>query len=100
MHTVFRCRAKSLRRSRSLLAVDRRQKKRVKELVIIAGRHCGKDSIASVLATFTAAVERNYAGRLPPGELAHIYCIAADRDQAAIVHGMIRAFFADIPDLA
>ncbi len=74
-------------------------KKRVRELIVIAGRRAGKDSIASLLAANAAAIEENYVGRLRPGEQAHIYCIAADRQQAQIVQGYTRAFFHDIPDL-
>jgi hypothetical protein len=74
-------------------------KKRVSELVVISGRRCGKDSVASLLAVFAASIEQNHIGRLRPGEKAFVYCIAADRDQARVVKDYIGAYFAKIDDL-
>jgi hypothetical protein len=73
--------------------------KRVRELIVTAGRRAGKDSIASLLATFAATVEQGHVGRLRPGEMAVVQCLAVDRDQARIVLSYIKAFFDAIPDL-
>ena len=74
-------------------------RQRVKQLFVIAGRRCGKDSIASLLAANAAAVEQAHIGRLRPGEMAHVVCIACDRDQAKIVSGYARSYFREIGDL-
>jgi hypothetical protein len=74
-------------------------KHRVRELFAIGGRRSGKDSIASLLATFAATIEQHHVGRLRPGEQAVVQCLAVDRDQARIVLSYIKAFF-EIPDLA
>lgn len=74
-------------------------KHRVRELWIVAGRRAGKDSIASLLATYAATIEQAHFGRLRPGEQASIQCVAVDRDQSRIVLGYTKAFFRDIPDL-
>jgi hypothetical protein len=68
---------------------------RVREAWIIAGRRCGKDSIASLIAAHAAAFF-DPADRLRPGERAVVLCLAVDRDQAKIVHRYIRAYFRDI----
>jgi hypothetical protein len=73
--------------------------RRVRELWVCAGRRAGKDSIASLVATFAAAIEQAHLGRLRPGELAVVQCLAVDRDQARIVLSYIKAFFDAIPDL-
>jgi hypothetical protein len=73
--------------------------RRVRELWVCAGRRAGKDSVASLLATYAAAIEQAHVGRLRPGEQATVCCIAVDRDQSRIVTDYIRAFFS-IPDLA
>jgi hypothetical protein len=73
--------------------------KRVRELWIAAGRRAGKDSIASLLATFAATIEEAHVGRLRPGELATVQCLACDREQAGIVFAYIKAFFEEIPEL-
>jgi len=74
--------------------------KRVRELFVVGGRRGGKDSIASLLAVFAAAIEEGHVGKLRPGEQAMVQCLACDRDQSKIVLGYIRAFFEAIPDLA
>jgi hypothetical protein len=73
--------------------------KRVRELWVAAGRRAGKDSIASLVATFAATIEQAHLGHLRPGELAVVQCLAVDRDQARIVLSYIKAFFDAIPDL-
>jgi hypothetical protein len=65
---------------------------RVREMWIIAGRRAGKDSIASLIAAWFAAL-CNYEGLLRPGEAASIMCLANDRIQAKIVLNYTRAFF-------
>jgi hypothetical protein len=73
-------------------------KKRVKELWIIVGRRGGKDSIASVIAGYTAASFVD-SGSLRPGERALVVCLAVDRDQAKIILNYTRSYFTDIADL-
>jgi hypothetical protein len=70
--------------------------RRVKELWIVAGRRAGKDSVASLIGAFTAALF-DEMHRLRPGERPLVACYAVDREQAAIVLGYMRAMFADIP---
>ena len=74
--------------------------KRVRELWVCAGRRAGKDSVASLLATYAATIEEAHVGRLRPGELATVQCLACDREQAQIVLGYIKAFFEEIRDLS
>jgi len=74
--------------------------KRVRELFVVGGRRGGKDSIASLLAVFAAAIEEGHVGKLRPGEQAIVQCLACDRDQSKIVLGDIRSFFEAIPELA
>src|SRR5712675_2863079 len=52
--------------------------KKVKELWIIAGRRAGKDSIASEIAAYVAAMFED-TGQLRPGERALVLCLAVDR---------------------
>jgi hypothetical protein len=66
------------------------------EVVIVAGRGAGKDSIASLTATVTAV---NFKGKLRPGERAVVMCLACDRDQAGIVFSYIRGYFEAVPAL-
>ncbi len=58
-----------------------------------------EDSIASLLATFATTIEQGHLGKLRPGEVAVVQCLAVDRDQARIVLSYIKAFFDAIPDL-
>ena len=69
-------------------------KKRVRELWVIGGRRGGKDSIASLIATWFAI--NNYDGLLRPGEQATVMCLAVDRLQARIVLKYIKAYFEQI----
>jgi hypothetical protein len=50
--------------------------KPVFEVVVIAGRGAGKDSIASLIATVTAANFNPVKARLRPGERAVVMCLA------------------------
>jgi hypothetical protein len=70
-------------------------RRRVRELIVIAGRRSGKDSIASALATAAAVVD--YSDQLRPGERASILCLAVNREQARIVNRYIRGYFNRIP---
>ncbi len=74
-------------------------KQRVRELWIVAGRRAGKDSIASLLAVYAAAIEEAHVGRLRPGEKAVVQCLACDREQAGIVLGYVKALFEEVLDL-
>lgn len=69
---------------------------RVRECWIIAGRRAGKDSAASLLAAYTAALI-DHRPLLRPGERASILCLAVDRAQARIVFGYTKAYFENIP---
>jgi hypothetical protein len=72
--------------------------RRVKELWIIVGRRGGKDSVASLIISYIAALfsTRN---RLRSGEIALCLALACDRDQAKIVLGYTKSYFQDIPTL-
>jgi hypothetical protein len=74
-------------------------KTRVKELWICAGRRSGKNSIASMLAAWSAGVEEAHLGRLRPGEMASVLCLACDRDQATIVKSYAQSYFTAIDSL-
>jgi hypothetical protein len=68
---------------------------RVRELIVIAGRRSGKDSIASAIAT-TAAIA-DYGPHLRPGERASVICMAVDREQAKIVQRYTAGYFREVP---
>jgi hypothetical protein len=70
----------------------------VKELVAACARRTGKDSVASAIATRTAATF-DQQDRLRPGERAQIFCLACDREQADIILGYIKSYFERIPAL-
>jgi hypothetical protein len=67
----------------------------VRELWVIAGRRCGKDSIASLIATHVASFFEP-AGRLRPGERAAVLCLAVDRQQSQIVLRYVKSYFNSI----
>jgi hypothetical protein len=70
----------------------------VRELWCVVGRGGGKDSVASLIAAHAGALfDQQY--RLRRGERALVMCLACDRDQARIVLGYTRSYFADIPPL-
>jgi hypothetical protein len=71
----------------------------VRELWVIAGRRSGKDSIASLIAAYTASLFDGH-DRLRPGERPLVLCLACDREQSQIVLGYVRSYFADVPMLA
>ncbi len=68
--------------------------KPVRELWAIVGRGGGKDSVASVVAAYTAALFSPKC--LRPGERALVACLACDRDQAGIVLNYVKPFFENI----
>jgi hypothetical protein len=72
---------------------------RVREAWFIIGRRGGKDSIASLIAGYTAALFQPDPGRLRRGERALVSCLACDREQAKIVLNYTRAYFADTASL-
>jgi hypothetical protein len=53
------------------------------------GRRSGKDSAASIIATFMAMTFKPQEAKLRPGERATVACLACDRDQANIVRKYI-----------
>jgi hypothetical protein len=71
----------------------------VRELWAIVGRRGGKDSVASAIAAFAAAMF-NQQNKLRPGERAIVMCLAVDREQARVILNYIRSYFTDIPLLA
>ena len=56
----------------------------VREFWAIVGRRGGKDSVASAVAAFAAAMF-NQQHRLRPGERGLVMCLAVDRDQAKVI---------------
>jgi hypothetical protein len=73
-------------------------KKAVRERIWIAGRGAGKDSIESLDTTFSA-VTFDRQDKLRPGERAVVMCLAVDREQAQIILGYVKGYFAKIPAL-
>jgi hypothetical protein len=73
-------------------------RKPVRECWFVIGRRGGKDSIASLIGTYTAAFF-DPRGKLRRGERAGVLCLAVDREQAGIVLGYIKSYFAEIPYL-
>jgi hypothetical protein len=69
--------------------------KRVKELIVIAGRRSGKDSVASAIAAYSAITFRP-AGRVRPGERPRVILIGADRAQARSQLALIKGYFSEI----
>jgi hypothetical protein len=80
---------------------------RVRELWVVGGRRGGKDSVASLIIAHAASLfdgkRRQIAGISLPalrrGERATIFCFGRDRDQARLVLGYVRDYFASIPEL-
>jgi hypothetical protein len=73
-------------------------RKRVRELWCIIGRGGGKDSVASLIAAYAAALFEP-GRKLRPGETALVQCLACDREQSRIVLDYTRSYFAEIPPL-
>ena len=66
------------------------------EVWLIVGRRGGKDSVASLLGAYIAAMFTNDSKLLRPGERGAVMCLACDRDQARIVLNYTRSYFTDI----
>jgi hypothetical protein len=73
--------------------------KQVRELWVIAGRRCGKDSIASALACHAAALF-DQGDKLRGGERPLVALLACSRDQSGVCLGYIKSYFTDIPMLS
>lgn len=69
----------------------------VKELWCIVGRRGGKDSVASLIATYLSRFADTQRLRL--GEEGITACLATDRDQAEIVWKYCRGYFEAKPEL-
>lgn len=87
--------AAELARFRSVAGDRDPPRHRVRELIVVAGRRSGKDSIASAIAT-TASIA-DYSAALRPGERASVLCLAVDREQAKIVNRYIKGYFDTVP---
>jgi hypothetical protein len=73
-------------------------KRRVRQLLICAGRRAGKDSIASAICAYAAAFTNYHdEGLLRPGEAATVLCLAVDKAQASIIQKYTQAYFERIP---
>jgi hypothetical protein len=73
-------------------------KSRVREMWIAVGRRGGKDSVASLIAAYSAALFSE-SDRLRPGERALVMCLAVDRDQAKVILNYTRSYFSDLEPL-
>src|SRR5262245_54668941 len=67
----------------------------VRELWVIAGRRCGKDSVASLIAAHVASFFEP-TGKLRPGERAQVACLATSREQSTIVLRYLKSYFNSI----
>jgi hypothetical protein len=73
-------------------------KKRVRQLVVVAGRRAGKDSIASAICAYAAGFTDYHAeGLLRPGEAASVMCLAVDKQQASIIQKYTAGYFQRVP---
>lgn len=70
-----------------------------REAWCIVGRRGGKSRIAALVAVVLACL-RDYRDVLAPGERGVVMVIAADRKQARVVFGYIKALLAAVPTLA
>jgi hypothetical protein len=70
----------------------------VREFWAIVGRRGGKDSLASAVAAFAAAMF-NQQHKLRPGERGCVLCLGVDREQSSLILNYIRSLFTDIPML-
>jgi hypothetical protein len=71
---------------------------RVRQLVIVAGRRAGKDSIASAICAYAAGfTDYRAEGLLRPGEAASVMCLAVDKQQASIIQKYTAAYFDKVP---
>src|SRR5262249_57203549 len=72
-------------------------RKPVRECWFVIGRRGGKDSVASLMGTYTAAFF-DPRGKVRRGERASVLCLAVDREQAGIVLGSLKNDFSRNPD--
>ena len=70
-----------------------------REAWLIVGRRGGKSRIAALIAIFLACF-RNYTHILAPGEKGVVMVLAADRKQARVILGYVRALLDEVPMLA
>jgi hypothetical protein len=70
-------------------------RRQVRELWCVVGRRGGKDSIASAIAAYVAALF-DQGDSLRPGERALVACLATDRDQSRIILNYTKSYFSDI----
>jgi hypothetical protein len=68
----------------------------VREAWLCIGRRAGKDSVASGIATYMAAM-CDFRPYLRSGEVPLIVCLAVDRTQSRIVFDYIAGYFTDVP---
>src|SRR5690349_9098069 len=59
------------------------------EAYVIAGRRGGKSTVAAAVAVFVA-ISRDWRAFLPPGAVATVFVVAADRAQARAVFRVIK----------
>jgi hypothetical protein len=81
-----------------LTKLDRESLKRVKRLVIVAGRRSGKSKIAAILALYLALL-CDHSENLSTGERGVVLCIAQNMEQAKIVFGYVTGIVKSIPTL-
>lgn len=66
-----------------------------REAFFVVGRRGGKSNISAVIAAYLAAFV-DYRPYLKPGERGVVLLLAADRSQARVLMGYVRAMFAEI----
>jgi hypothetical protein len=73
-------------------------RRRVRQLVVVAGRRAGKDSIASAICAYAAGfTDYRAEGLLRPGEAASVMCLAVDKQQASIIQKYTAGYFDRVP---
>lgn len=82
-----------------LTKLDKESLKRVKRLIIIAGRRSGKSQIAAVLAIYVAVL-CDHSENLTIGEKGVVLCIAQNQEQAKVVFGYVVGIVKAVPILA
>ena len=73
--------------------------KPVSEVVAIAGRGAGKDSVATLIATNIAITFDPHRSKLRPGERAVVMLLAVDRAQSGVAFNYIKGYFEEVPAL-
>ena len=67
-----------------------------REVVLALGRRSGKSLMSAAVAVHDAAF-RDLTAYLRPGEVRHVLCVAASREQAGVVFRFARGLLADSP---